>query len=200
MVPDVQPLFGFSLFTTDEKMDLNAPCDSAQLNSLVLLKIMDSSKGCLLGIDSEGVLVITNSFASDSEESKKLMLNCLEKLNYETHVVGNYIVSNEYLDLDFITELYESQMQYKQAVSLVVKTIGSKTICECLRLTDEFIKFYEAKQFGHQALQTMAYDQIFQVLPVTVKNSGLMDALSLKLNAENTIGQTDESSIYELIK
>ena len=79
---------------------------AVQVDSLVILRIFETLEGLLLGVDEDSVLTITNAFKTVNPEK---MLNHLDKLNYESSLVGRYSAEKDVQSQ--VSEQFEFQSQ-----------------------------------------------------------------------------------------
>ncbi|ORE05706.1 hypothetical protein BCV72DRAFT_134022 [Rhizopus microsporus var. microsporus] len=171
------------------------PLQTIQLDGLVVLKIIKHCResypndvtGQLLGLDDKGVLEVTNCFPfpSDGDEDTSAqyqldMMRCLRAVNVDNNTVGWYRSAHlgSFVDLSLIETQYNYQNSLS-AQSVVLIHDVSKSAAQgnlsirAFRLTDAFMKAYEAKKFTTESLAQakLSFSTIFEELPVQIRNS-----------------------------
>lgn len=220
------------------------PIQSVQIDSLVLYQIIKNASiggggggGRLLGVEENGILILTNSYAIpvlnspissqiaaftlplplptdggdqggslaqgqaqtqaqaqtqtqtlEDEFSIKIyqekVIEILKEMEFESNHVGWFSVySNATSNLDLIIDQqFIIQSDYPQAIHLMYepkRTDYQSPTLTALRLTDEFMTFYATRNFGGKSVKThgISHSNIFQLLPIKVKNSHMMAAV-----------------------
>ncbi|KAG1451608.1 hypothetical protein G6F56_008043 [Rhizopus delemar] len=171
------------------------PLQTIQLDGLVVLKIIKHCResyptdvtGQLLGLDDNGVLEVTNCFPfpSDGDDDTSAqyqldMMRCLRAVNVDNNTVGWYRSAHlgNFVDLSLIETQYSYQNSLS-AQSVVLIHDVSKSAAQgnlsirAFRLTDVFMKAYEAKKFTTESLAEakLSFSNIFEELPVQIHNS-----------------------------
>ncbi|EIE77692.1 hypothetical protein G6F46_001652 [Rhizopus delemar] len=171
------------------------PLRTVQLDGLVVLKIIKHCResypndvtGQLLGLDDKSVLEVTNCFPfpSDGDEDTSAqyqldMMRCLRAVNVDNNTVGWYRSAHlgNFVDLSLIETQYSYQNSLS-AQSVVLIHDVSKSAAQgnlsirAFRLTDAFMKAYEAKKFTTESLAQakLSFSNIFEELPVQIHNS-----------------------------
>ncbi|KAG0202324.1 hypothetical protein BGX28_005145 [Mortierella sp. GBA30] len=187
------------------------PIHAVQLDAMVVLKIVkhcresvpDTVTGQLMGLDVNGVLEVTHSFPmpknQDSEDFEGSqyqlqMMRCLREVNVDDNSVGWYQSTNMG---NFMNQsLVEHQFEFQQALSksvLIIHDVARSSMgnlhLRALRLTPSFMKLYKEKKFTTEALAKakLTFSNIFEELPITIRNTALLNALLFELET------TDES-------
>jgi translation initiation factor 3 subunit H len=163
--------------------------------------------GQLLGLDIGRTLEVTNSFPfpskegggdagdDDSAEYQMEMMRCLREVNVDNNTVGWY--QSTYFS-SFIDEAcVETQFNYQSNINNCVLLIydpsrarASGMALRAFRLTDTFMKLYAEGKVAYDALSaanTAAGADVFEELPIKVRNSPLNAALLLELQDECSV-------------
>ncbi|KAI8892909.1 hypothetical protein BC833DRAFT_532379 [Globomyces pollinis-pini] len=168
-------------------------CKSSQLTN----QANTVANGQILGVDEYGTLRVSNSFplpevlkADDDEVQENnvsnyrtRMLETLSNWNYESNRVGWYQSAPNgiaFCNEELIETQYNEQSAFPQSVHLILSdsiTAKGPIRFSAVRLTDDFMKFYKEKKFSMKAVATMNLNNIFETLPVTIKNSSLLSAM-----------------------
>ncbi|KAF9569565.1 hypothetical protein EC968_002462 [Mortierella alpina] len=189
----------------------SVPIHAVQLDAMVVLKIVKHCResvpatvtGQLMGLDVNGVLEVTHSFpmpkSQDSEDFEGSqyqlqMMRCLREVNVDDNSVGWYQSTNMG---NFMNQsLIEHQFEFQQALSksvLIIHDVARSSMgnlhLRALRLTPAFMKLYKEKKFTSEALAKakLSFSNIFEELPITIRNTALLKALLFELET------TDES-------
>lgn len=182
--------------------------DVVQLDGLVVLKIIqhcsenvpDVVTGQLLGLDVDGRLEVTSSFAipandaGGEEEFQLEMMTCLKDTNVDNNTVGWYQAA--YLGSFLTPAFIAHQVQYQNAIpnSVVVvydpyRTTRGKLVLKAFRLSPEFMELYGSGDFSldkFAELDVISSD-IFMELPVQVKNSHLVHGFLYEMRDDQTM-------------
>ncbi|KAF9185656.1 Eukaryotic translation initiation factor 3 subunit H [Haplosporangium sp. Z 767] len=181
------------------------PIHSVQLDAMVVLKIVKHCResvpatvtGQLMGLDVNGVLEVTHSFPMpknlDSEDLEGSqyqlqMMRCLREVNVDDNSVGWYQSTNMG---NFMNQsLIEHQFEFQQALSksvLIIHDVARSSMgnlnLRALRLTPAFMKLYKEKKFTTESLAKakLTFSNIFEELPITIRNTALLNALLFEL-------------------
>ncbi|KAG9121282.1 hypothetical protein FRC07_002810 [Ceratobasidium sp. 392] len=193
-------------------MDVEAetPLTSVELDGLVVMKIMKHShetsnaNGLLLGIDLDGILNVTNSFAmpnitDDDEKSNKAaanaryqvaMLRQLNEVQGDDSVVGFYqaCTLGGFLRQSLIEQQALHQEKLRHGGVVVVHDISGASrgvaSLKAFRLSAGFRKAHKAKKFDTPSLinHQLTFSSIMEEFPVTVRNSSLLSAFISSLS------------------
>ncbi|KAF9157258.1 Eukaryotic translation initiation factor 3 subunit H [Actinomortierella ambigua] len=191
------------------------PITSVQLDAMVVLKIVKHCResapstvtGQLMGLDVNGVLEVTHSFpmpkTQDSEDYEAgsqyqlQMMRCLREVNVDDNSVGWYQSTN--LGNFMNQSLIEHQFEFQQALSksvLIIHDVARSSMgnlnLRALRLTPAFMKLYKEKKFTSETLaqSKLSFSNIFEELPITIRNSALLNALLFELESDESLEAT----------
>ncbi|KAF9987143.1 Eukaryotic translation initiation factor 3 subunit H [Modicella reniformis] len=187
----------------------NVPIISIQLDAMVVLKIAKHCResapatvtGQLMGLDVNGVLEVTHSFPmpknQDSEDFEGSqyqlqMMRCLREVNVDDNSVGWYQSTNmgNFMNQSLIEHQFEFQQALNKSV-LIIHDVARSSMgnlnLRALRLTPSFMKLYKDKKFTTEALAKakLTFSNIFEELPITIRNTALLDALLFELETSN---------------
>ncbi|RHZ45050.1 hypothetical protein Glove_692g8 [Diversispora epigaea] len=203
----------------------NVPLESVQLDGLVVLKIIKHCReffpntvtGQLLGLDVNGVLEVTNCFPfpgpTKSDDENELvdgaryqvdMMRCLREVNVDHNTVGWY--QSTYLGSFVTHKLIETQHNYQQTFNnksvVIVHDVSRSThgnlSLRAFRFTQAFMDAQRENKFTTESLlkNKLTFSNIFEELPITIKNSHLITALLHSLDDfENVIPQGGISTL-----
>ncbi|KAF9024523.1 hypothetical protein BGZ52_010852 [Haplosporangium bisporale] len=181
------------------------PIQSVQLDAMVVLKIVKHCResipatvtGQLMGLDVNGVLEVTHSFPMPkNQESEDFegstyqlqMMRCLREVNVDDNSVGWYQSTNmgNFMNQSLIEHQYEFQQALSKSV-LIIHDVSRSAMgnlnLRALRLTPAFMKLYKENKFTTEALAKakLTFSNIFEELPITIRNSALLNALLYEL-------------------
>ncbi|KAF9316101.1 hypothetical protein BG000_011679 [Podila horticola] len=181
------------------------PIQSVQLDAMVVLKIVKHCResipatvtGQLMGLDVNGVLEVTHSFPMPkNQESEDFegstyqlqMMRCLREVNVDDNSVGWYQSTNmgNFMNQSLIEHQYEFQQALSKSV-LIIHDVSRSAMgnlnLRALRLTPAFMKLYKENKFTTEALTKakLTFSNIFEELPITIRNSALLNALLYEL-------------------
>ncbi|CAG8620369.1 10079_t:CDS:2 [Ambispora leptoticha] len=185
------------------------PLESVQLDGLVVLKIIKHCReafpatvsGQLLGLDISGVLEVTNCFpfpSSKSDDENELdvakyqveMMRCLREINVDHNPVGWY--QSTYLGSFLTPNLIKTQYFYQQTFNnksvVIIHDVSRSThgniSLRAFRFTPSFMEVQKEGKFTNESLQKnkLTFSNMFEELPITIKNSHLVTALLHSLN------------------
>ncbi|KAI8597634.1 hypothetical protein EDD21DRAFT_384938 [Dissophora ornata] len=195
------------------------PIHSVQLDAMVVLKIVKHCResapttvtGQLMGLDVNGVLEVTHSFPmpknQDSEDFEGSqyqlqMMRCLREVNVDDNSVGWYQSTNMG---NFMNQsLIEHQFEFQQALSksvLIIHDVARSSMgnlnIRALRLTPAFMKLYKEKKFTTEALAKakLTFSNILEELPVTIRNTALLNALLFELETSDDSAEISTSHL-----
>jgi translation initiation factor 3 subunit H len=160
--------------------------------------------GQLLGLDIGKTLEVTNSFPfpstvdkqggddDDSAEYQMEMMRCLREVNVDNNTVGWYQSTyfSSFIDEACVETQYNYQSNIKNAVVIIYDPSRARTsglALRAFRLTDTFMSLYSDGKITMDALASANADSrsdVFQELPIRVRNSHLHSALLLELQDE----------------
>jgi len=188
-------------------ISLNDKITKVQINSMVVLKIIHHSQqnisvpvtGQLLGLDINGILEVTDSFAlplkgedDDYTNYDYEMMKYLGEVNVDNNPVGWY--HSSYLGLHINQFLVETQFSYQSNIPNAVVIIydplasahGSLSI-KAFRLTDTFMELYREKNFTKEGLseKNFSFNNIFEEFPIEITQPALHEALLNYLEPED---------------
>ncbi|GJJ78087.1 translation initiation factor 3 subunit H [Entomortierella parvispora] len=186
-----------------------APIHSVQLDAMVVLKIVKHCResvpttvtGQLMGLDVNGVLEVTHSFPmpknQDSEDFEGSqyqlqMMHCLREVNVDDNSVGWYQSTNmgNFMNQSLIDHQFEFQQALSKSV-LIIHDVARSSMgnlnLRALRLTPAFMKLYKEKKFTSEALAKakLTFSNIFEELPITIRNTALLSALLYELETSD---------------
>mmetsp|Transcript_5500 Transcript_5500/g.7433 ORF Transcript_5500/g.7433 Transcript_5500/m.7433 type:complete len:333 (+) Transcript_5500:109-1107(+) len=192
---------------------IETPLNTVQIDGMVLLKVIKHCKECmpslvtgqLLGLDIGSTLEVTSAFPFPSEDEGDAdgagyqleMMRCLREVNVDNNTVGWY--QSTYLGSYQTTELIETFLNYqeniKRCVCLVYDPYRSSQgvlALKALKLKDGFMSLYRSGSLSAAELRAqLAWQDIFQEIPVSVANSSLHATLMAQLEPELTANQAD---------
>ncbi|KAF9173467.1 hypothetical protein BGX21_000807 [Mortierella sp. AD011] len=185
------------------------PIHSVQLDAMVVLKIVKHCResapatvtGQLMGLDVNGVLEVTHSFpmpknqeSEDFEGSQYQlqMMRCLREVNVDDNSVGWYQSTNmgNFMNQSLIEHQFEFQQALNKSV-LIIHDVARSSMgnlnLRALRLTPAFMKLYKEKKFTTEALAKakLTFSNIFEELPITIRNTALLNALLFELETSD---------------
>lgn len=189
---------------------MSASTDCVELNGLVALKIVKHCQqalptfvtGQLLGLDIGRSLEVTNCFPyptaergeadDDASEYQMEMMRCLREVNVDNNTVGWYQSTyfSSFIDESCVETQFNYQSNIKSCVVLIYDPSRARTsgiALRAFRLTEAFMALYAEGKVTHDALASAnlsASSDVFQELPITVRNSHLNSALLLELQDE----------------
>lgn len=186
------------------------PLTSVELDGLVVMKIMKHSQestnanGLLLGIDLDGVLNVTNSFAmpnitDDDEKSNKsaanaryqtAMLRQLNEVQGDDSVVGFYQSCSlgGFLRQSLIEQQALHQEKLRHGGIVIVHDVSGATrgvaSLRAFRLSPAFRRAHKTKKFDTPSLinNQLTFSAILDEFPVTVHNTSLLSAFLSNLS------------------
>jgi len=187
--------------------------DTVQVEGLVALKIIkhcveegasEGVQGVLLGLLNDKTLEITNCFPhpkiaedemADYDEAvyQMEMMRKLRDVNVDHFQVGWY--QSVFLGAFINRNLLESQFNYQDSISesvvLTYDPLQSQQgilSLKAYRLTEKLMELYRSgeKVFTTEGLaeQEMSYSNLFEEVPVVIKNSNLINALVCEIESK----------------
>lgn len=167
---------------------------SVILDSTVVLQIIqhcqDSNEftcGKLIGYETEGKLVVVNSFAipsglEDSDEYTTQRLKYLQDLKFESFVLGWYLKlgDGEALDITSLEHQFNLQCEFPKSIMLVYhtgKVPAGELPISAYTFTDEFFNFFSEEDFGSKKNVEIGIGAkgVFQRLDVKLEVSELIE-------------------------
>ncbi|KAF9428698.1 hypothetical protein BGZ94_001395 [Podila epigama] len=195
------------------------PIQSVQLDAMVVLKIVKHCResipatvtGQLMGLDVNGVLEVTHSFPMPkNQESEEFegsqyqlqMMRCLREVNVDDNSVGWYQSTNmgNFMNQSLIEHQFEFQQALNKSV-LIIHDVSRSSMgnlnLRALRLTPAFMKLYKENKFTTEALAKakLTFSNIFEELPITIRNSALLDALLYELETSDDAVEVSTSHL-----
>ncbi|KAF9208779.1 Eukaryotic translation initiation factor 3 subunit H [Haplosporangium sp. Z 27] len=195
------------------------PIHSVQLDAMVVLKIVKHCResapatvtGQLMGLDVNGVLEVTHSFpmpknqeSEDFEGSQYQlqMMRCLREVNVDDNSVGWYQSTNmgNFMNQSLIDHQFEFQQALNKSV-LIIHDVARSSMgnlnLRALRLTPAFMKLYKEKKFTTEALAKakLTFSNIFEELPITIRNTALLNALLFELETSDDTVEVSTSHL-----
>jgi hypothetical protein len=167
---------------------------SVILDSTVVLQIIqhcqdsnDFTCGKLIGYESEGKLIVVNSFAipsdlADSDEFTAQRLKYFQDLKFESFVLGWYlkVAEGENLDLTSLEHQYNLQCEFPRSVMLVYhagKTIAAELPFTAYTLTEAFMNFFSEDDYSNRKNVEigLTVSSVFQKMQVKLEVSELVE-------------------------
>ncbi|KAI9140514.1 hypothetical protein BKA69DRAFT_1079364 [Paraphysoderma sedebokerense] len=207
----------------------NKPISSVQIDALVVLKIIKHSResfptpvtGALLGLDISGRLEVTNCYPFLSKKEDEVddddlyqidMMKCLREVNVDSNNVGWYQSAplGSFFNPSCVNIQRDFQLSIGQSVVIEydpVRSTRSQLSLRAFQLTSNFLELYKSRSPNQPIVITseaierlgLSYSDIFQELPVKIKNTHLLSALMSELEAEpistSLLPSTDGSTL-----
>merc|ERR1711990_499450 len=195
----------------EEQEVVRQKLDLVEIDGLAVLKIVKHCKehlpqlvtGQLLGLDYDQTLEVTNCFPFpstrevDSEDFEAEggadyqmdMMRALRDVNVDNNTVGWY--HSTYLGSHITEELISTQANYQENIPKCVclifdpmKTAQGNLALKAVRLTDSFLALYKGGEFTLDSILKagVSADDIFEELPIVVRNSNLIKAFLLQMD------------------
>ena len=180
-----------------------------QLDGLVLLKLITQSKqrlpnyvtGQLLGLEVDGVLEVTNCFATPdatddeaTENYQNQMMQMLRKINVDYNTVGWFFSSfmGTFFTADFLEAQYSYQLNIPSSVCVVYdpyRTTSGRLFIRAFRLTDRFMKLYSKGKFSQEDFAKFDVEttDILEEIQIKVHNSHLVHGFLYELRELKTM-------------
>ncbi|KAK2815238.1 hypothetical protein Q7C36_023504 [Tachysurus vachellii] len=198
---------------------LESQVKRVQIDGLVVLKIIkhyqeegrgsEVVQGVLLGLVVDDRLEITNCFPFpqhteddadfDEVQYQMEMMRSLRHVNIDHLHVGWY-QSTDYGS--FVSRaLLDSQFSYQHAIeeSVVliydpIKTAQGSLSLKAYRLTPKLMEICKEKDFSPEGLKkaNVSYEHMFEEVPISIKNSHLMNVLMWDLEDKSTLADKHE--------
>merc|ERR1711871_1313416 len=184
--------------------------DAVEIDGLAVLKIVKHCKenlpqlvtGQLLGLDFDATLEVTNCFPfpsrddtgdyeNDGADYQFDMMRALRDVNVDNNTVGWY--HSTYLGSHITEELISTQYNYQENIPKCVclifdpmKTAQGNLALKAVRLSDAFLKLYKGGEFSLDSILKagVCAEDIFEELPIQVRNSNLIRAFLLQMDSE----------------
>ncbi|KAF9971816.1 hypothetical protein BGZ73_005146 [Actinomortierella ambigua] len=120
------------------------------------------------------------------------MMRCLREVNVDDNSVGWYQSTNlgNFLNQSLIEHQFEFQQALNKSV-LIIHDVARSSMgnlnLRALRLTPSFMKLYKEKKFTSETLaqSKLSFSNIFEELPITIRNSALLNALLFELETDD---------------
>jgi hypothetical protein len=187
-------------------MSQHQQATSVVIDGLVIMKIIKHSAqagrtgGTLLGLDGGDTIEVTFSFPTTrSEEDEERMVQLLKKESgVDGLVVGQYLTSTlgDFYTKENVEIHALHQADYPHSIFLVydnVPTAQGMLSLKALRLTSAFMEDWGSRErLGSEAYTRLAPSQVFEELPLKVRNPYLVhaflaDVLSSKALISNAV-------------
>jgi translation initiation factor 3 subunit H len=180
------------------------PLKEVQVDGLVLLSMMKHAKqsspkqvtGSLLGLDQDGDLEVTNTFAmldigedgdgSSVDDYQLEMMKMLREVNVDNNLVGWYQTAHlgNFCTPNVINTQYDFQaLISNNTVVLVydpIQTANGSLYLKAFRLTDEYMKTHKHSEGNFTkesvSINSLTSQNILEEIPVKLRNSGLIQA------------------------
>eukprot|EP00794_Sanderia_malayensis_P004651 gene4651-5259_t len=202
----------------DRQADRDHPhVDAVQIEGLVALKIIrhcyeegpsEIAQGVLLGLVVDKKLEITNCFPyprSDEDDQDEVqyqieMMRKLRDVNVDHLHVGWYQSTylGSFLNKNFVESQYNYQSSIEESVVLVydpLKTLQGMMSFSAYRLTPLLMELYRSGErvFTPEGLakKGVSYNNLFEEVPVVIKNSNLACTLLCEVEEMSNIIDTD---------
>uniref|UniRef100_H2YKZ6 Eukaryotic translation initiation factor 3 subunit H n=1 Tax=Ciona savignyi TaxID=51511 RepID=H2YKZ6_CIOSA len=182
-----------------------------QIDSLVVLKMVkhceeDSGgpelvQGVLLGLVVGDTLEVTNCFpfprTSDTSDFDEVqyqmdMMRSLRHVNIDHLHVGWYQSSyhGNFINRAFFDSQFSYQSSIEESVVLIydpLKTTHGSLSLKAFRLTPKMMGLYDQRQFNYDVIKKegLGFNDMYEEVPVNIRNSPLMSMLTLKLGKED---------------
>ncbi|KAK9728463.1 hypothetical protein K7432_001066 [Basidiobolus ranarum] len=197
------------------------PIETVQLDALVALKILKHSRenhpspvtGSLLGLDVNGFLEVSNCFPfpssysnddADGEQYQLDMMRCLRDVNVDNNSVGWYqsTYRGAFMNQSLIERQYNYQVSFGNKSVVIIHDVDRATqgnvSLRAFRLSEAFMQAYKEKKFTSENLPQLklSYDNILEELPVTIRNSHLVNAMLHEMEDVDVVPTETFSSEY----
>merc|ERR1711934_8214 len=198
----------------EEEEEKEEKLEVVEIDGLAVLKIVKHCKeylpqlvtGQLLGLDFDNTLEVTNCFPfptratdGDGEEYDDSegadyqidMMRSLRDVNVDNNTVGWY--QSTYLGSHITENLIATQFNYQESIPKCVclifdplKTAQGNLALKAVRLTDSFLALYKGGEFTLDSIlkSGVCAEDIFEELPIEVRNSNLIKAFLLQMDSE----------------
>ncbi|KIY71660.1 hypothetical protein CYLTODRAFT_345572 [Cylindrobasidium torrendii FP15055 ss-10] len=186
-------------------VEADIPLTGVQLDGMVVSKILkhareapaSSAHGLLLGLDLNGTLEISNSFAlpqysgDDDDKTSKMsaryqasMLRSLREVQADDSVVGFYQATT--LGAFFSQSLVETQAIHQDklrhggvvVIHDITSTARGNASFRAFRLTSAFMDAYKRKNFNSASLAAhkLTFTSILEEVPLTIRTNPLLSS------------------------
>ncbi|KAI5091712.1 eukaryotic translation initiation factor 3 subunit H-B [Silurus meridionalis] len=198
---------------------LESAVKQVQIEGLVVLKIIkhyqeegqgsEVVQGVLLGLVVDDRLEITNCFPFpqhteddadfDEVQYQMEMMRSLRHVNIDHLHVGWY--QSTFFGSFMSRALLDSQFSYQHAIeeSVVliydpIKTAQGSLSLKAYRLTPKLMEICKEKDFSAECLKkaSVGYDNMFEEVPIVIKNSHLISVLLWELENKSTVVEKHE--------
>ncbi|KAF8307179.1 hypothetical protein DL93DRAFT_2088237 [Clavulina sp. PMI_390] len=203
-------------------VEAEIPVTNVQLDGLVVTKIIkharestSSANGVLLGIDLDGTLEVSNSFAlppSSTDEEQKAassryelsMLRVLKEAQYDDSLVGFYLSTalGAFMRQSWLTVQAARYESLRQGGIVLVHDAShshhANPSIRAFRLTKAFLEAYKANKFNSQSLldNQLTFATILEELPLTIRTSPLLSAYLETLSSPSSSSSSSLSPSY----
>ncbi|MCI4392133.1 hypothetical protein PGIGA_G00142430 [Pangasianodon gigas] len=204
---------------TSPGTSLESSVKQVQIEGLVVLKIIkhyqeegqgsEVVQGVLLGLVVDDRLEITNCFPFpqhteddadfDEVQYQMEMMRSLRHVNIDHLHVGWY--QSTFFGSFMSRALLDSQFSYQHAIeeSVVliydpIKTAQGSLSLKAYRLTPKLMEICKEKDFSTEGLKkaSMGYENMFEEVPIVIKNSHLINVLLWELEDKSTVVEKHE--------
>jgi len=191
----------------------DSPIEIVQIDGLVVMKLIKHcheleasssgsliAQGALLGlVATGGRLEITHCFpfpcgseeAIDEEEFQLTMMRRLRQVNVDHQHVGWYQSSQfgNFLSPQLLESQFSYQTSIEESVCLIFDTAKTRKgflSLKAFRMTKEAIKMFQDGEFTPDIVKDLkiGYENMFTEVPITIKNSHLMNSLLMEINEQ----------------
>merc|ERR1719384_1434068 len=156
------------------------------------------AQGTLLGLVADSKLEITHSFPFQSQEEQlsdeEFQLEMMKKLravNVDHLCVGWYQSADfgNFYSAQLLESHFAYQTSIEESICLIfdtAKTTKGFLSLKAFRLTPMAIKLYKEGEFHAEAIRNLkvVHDNLFQEVPIVIKNSHLVNELLLELSEQ----------------
>ena len=159
----------------------------------------DVAQGALLGLVTDTRLEISHSFPfptsqeedADDEDFQLSVMRRLRMVNVDHLHVGWYQSASfgNFLSPQLLESHFAYQTSIGESVCLIFDTAKTRKgflSLKAFRLTPEAIALFKAQDFSPESIRNLqvSYRTLFQEVPITIKNSHLVNELMLELSEQ----------------
>jgi len=191
-------------------LDQHAKIDKVQVDGLVMMKIAkhcheesggmlgDTAQGVLLGLIDNRTVEVTNCFPyprhpeeeeSDEQRYQMEMLRQMRHVNIDHFNVGWYQSSpfGSFYTRPLLESQYGYQENIAESIGLIYDPVKAQKGFTCLRafrLTEEALNLCRDAEYTLDSFKNnkCSYSELFEEIPVTIRNSHLMNMLLCELS------------------
>jgi len=166
--------------------------------------------GHLLGLQTGKLLEITNSFPAINNTYKDEMLKLMTETRDDSNLVGWYRSINHglYLEENTITLQYHHQVENPSSVCIIYDpfaTTKGRLCVKAIRLTDQFMKFHEGREYGLSKIAQLGLSSkdVVEELPIKLHNYHMIHAFLFELQNKTSMNcsfeRLHQSHEYQLL-